>query len=63
MPHQARLDIPGMPYHIMVRGINNSTIFENDPDRVQLARCASTLQNEDWMNWGFRRPRLQAMVA
>lgn len=35
MPRQARLDIPGALHHIMVRGINKSTIFEDDQDRVQ----------------------------
>jgi hypothetical protein len=35
MPRQARLDIPGALHHIMVRGINKSTIFEDDRDRVQ----------------------------
>ena len=33
MPRQARLDIPGALHHIMVRGINKSTIFEDDRDR------------------------------
>jgi hypothetical protein len=50
-PRQARLDISGVPYHIMVRGINNSTILRDDQDRMQLARWASTLKNEDWVNW------------
>lgn len=35
MPRQARLDVPGALHHIMVRGINKSTIFEDDQDRVQ----------------------------
>ena len=35
MPRQARLDIPGALHHIMVRGINKATIFEDDQDRVQ----------------------------
>jgi REP element-mobilizing transposase RayT len=35
MPRQARLDIPGALHHIMVRGINKSTIFEDDQDRAQ----------------------------
>jgi putative transposase len=35
MPRQARLDIPGALHHIMVRGINKSTIFEDDRDRGQ----------------------------
>jgi len=35
MPRRARLDIPGALHHIMVRGINKATIFEDDQDRVQ----------------------------
>ena len=34
MPRQARLDIPGALHHIMVRGINKSTIFKDDQDRT-----------------------------
>jgi putative transposase len=33
MPRQARLDVPGALHHIMVRGINRSSIFEDDHDR------------------------------
>lgn len=35
MPRQARLDIPGALHHIMLRGINKSSIFEDDQDRKQ----------------------------
>jgi len=31
---QSRLDIPGAPHHIMVRGINKTDIFKDDQDRV-----------------------------
>lgn len=34
MPRQARLDIPGALHHIMLRGINKSSIFEDDKDRL-----------------------------
>ena len=33
MPRQARLDIPGALHHLMLRGINKSSIFEDDQDR------------------------------
>jgi putative transposase len=33
MPRQARLDVPGALHHIMVRGINKSSIFDDDQDR------------------------------
>ncbi len=35
MPRQARLDVSGALHHIMVRGINKSTIFEDDQDRIR----------------------------
>ncbi len=35
MPRQARLDIPGALHHLMLRGINKSSIFEDDQDRSQ----------------------------
>jgi len=35
MPRQARLDVPGALHHIMLRGINKSSIFEDDQDRSQ----------------------------
>jgi len=34
MPRQARLDISGALHHIMVRGINQSDIFEDDQDKT-----------------------------
>lgn len=33
MPRQARLDVPGALHHIMVRGNNKATIFNDDQDR------------------------------
>jgi len=35
MPRRARLDVPGALHHIMVRGINKSTIFNDDQDRTK----------------------------
>jgi putative transposase len=34
MPRQPRLDIPGAMHHIMVRGINKSSIFKDDRDKT-----------------------------
>ena len=34
MPRQARLDAPGVLYHIMIRGIGRQKIFINDRDRL-----------------------------
>jgi len=33
MPREPRLDTPGTLHHVMVRGIERRTIFENDRDR------------------------------
>jgi putative transposase len=33
MSRQARLDVPGALHHLMLRGINKSSIFEDDQDR------------------------------
>lgn len=38
MPRQARLDIPGALHHLMLRGINKSSMFEDDQDRSQFLR-------------------------
>ncbi len=35
MPRQARLDVPGALHHLMLRGLNKSSIFEDDQDRSQ----------------------------
>ena len=34
MPRQARLDIPGALHHIIVRGINKSSILDDDRDKA-----------------------------
>ncbi len=34
MPRQARLDAPGALHHLMLRGINKATIFDDDQDRA-----------------------------
>ena len=33
MPRQARLDAPGTLHHVMLRGIEKSTLFRDDEDR------------------------------
>jgi len=33
MPRQARLDIPGLVYHVMARGIERRNIFDDDADK------------------------------
>ena len=34
MPRQARLDAPNTLHHVMVRGIERTTIFRDDRDRA-----------------------------
>jgi putative transposase len=42
MPRQARLDAPGVLHHVMVRGIERTTLFRDDPDRTDfVARLAA----------------------
>lgn len=44
MPRQARLDIPGLLQHVIVRGIERSEIFLDDDDRSRfVARLSSLL--------------------
>jgi len=48
MPRQARLDIPGALHHLMLRGINKSSIFEDDQDRSQfLIRLEKNVTSAD----------------
>jgi putative transposase len=35
MPRHARLDVPGALHHVMVRGANQSAIFEDERDRAR----------------------------
>lgn len=44
MPRQSRIDIPGLLHHVIVRGIERSTIFHDDDDRYNfLDRLQSLL--------------------
>jgi REP element-mobilizing transposase RayT len=44
MPRTSRLDIPGLLYHVIVRGIERRPIFRDDRDRTffvdRFAACA-----------------------
>ncbi len=45
MPRGPRLDAPGTLHHVMVRGIERTTIFRDDTDRAEfLARLASGVE-------------------
>ncbi len=48
MPRQARLDIPGLLQHVIVRGIERRNIFRNNTDRrLFVERLANLLQETD----------------
>jgi hypothetical protein len=45
MPRQARLDAPGTLHHVMVRGIERTSIFRADADRADfVARLAALVE-------------------
>ena len=43
MPRQPRLDAPGTLHHVMVRGIERTAIFRDDPDRADFLGRVATL--------------------
>ncbi|MFZ3208207.1 MAG: transposase, partial [Geobacteraceae bacterium] len=43
MPRQARIDIPGLLQHVIVRGIDRSDIFQDDDDRNCFVERLSSL--------------------
>lgn len=49
MPRQARIDTPGAVHHIIIRGIERSTIFSNDQDRENFIERLSKLLVESEM--------------
>jgi len=49
MPRQPRLDPPGTLHHVMVRGIERTTIFPDDPDRREfVGRLATLAETGAW---------------
>jgi putative transposase len=46
MPRQARLDAPGTLHHVMIRGIERSTIFKDDQDRQDFISRMGRLTQE-----------------
>lgn len=46
MPRQARIDIPGLLQHVIVRGVGGEKIFLDDTDRKQFVERLSTLLTE-----------------
>lgn len=46
MPRKPRLDLPGMLYHVIVRGVERRSIFQDDDDRSDfVTRLAAGLRN------------------
>jgi len=41
MPRQARIDAPGAVDHIIIRGIEQTAIFVDDPDRENFIKRLS----------------------
>ncbi len=49
MPHQARLDVPHVLHHVMVRGLERRVIFRADSDRAEcVARLAALAEGGAW---------------
>ena len=46
MPRAARIDIPGLVYHITSRGVKRLPIFQDDADRQQFLRLLSRTRHE-----------------
>jgi REP element-mobilizing transposase RayT len=46
MPRTARLDIPGLTYHVIARGVNRCDLFLDDNDRRKFLRRFSDLLTE-----------------
>jgi len=46
MPRQARIDAPGALHHIIMRGIDRTTIFRDDKDRENFLERLSELAPE-----------------
>lgn len=54
MPRLPRLDIPGLIYHVMFRGIERKEIFKNEPDYEELlSRLSSLAGAENIKVYGF----------
>ena len=46
MPRKARIDASGALHHIIARGINRNTIFQDDFDRKNFTDRLATILNE-----------------
>ena len=65
MPRTARLDIPGLLQHVIVRGIENRDIFLDDQDRQSFLRRFSKLLQEtetDCLAWALLPNHLHLLL-
>jgi hypothetical protein len=54
IPRKSRIDIPGALHHIIVRGIERSTIFKDSPDRYNfLERLGTIIQRNQNLLFGL----------
>lgn len=65
MPRSARLDIPGLLHHVMVRGIEKTDIFADDHDRrAFLTRFAKLLQETgtECLAWALMKNHVHLLL-
>jgi REP element-mobilizing transposase RayT len=65
MTRAARIDIPGILHHVIVRGIEKCPIFLDDEDRLSFATRLSTLLGEtrtDCLAWAFLDNHLHILL-
>ena len=65
MPRQPRLDAPDTLHHVMVRGIERTTIFPDDPDRRDfIGRLAALAETGAWTvyTWALLPNRVHLVV-
>ena len=66
MPRTARLDIPGLLQHVMVRGIEKSPIFLDDEDRTPFVERFSKLRVEtdtQCYAWALRTNHFHLLIV
>ena len=65
MPRQPRLDAPGVPHHVIVRGLERRAIFRNDADRTDLVlRLAGLAEHGAFTVYGWAlRPNHAPLLA
>ena len=66
MLRQARLDAPDTLHHVMVRGIERTTIFRDDPDRTDFLGRLAALADQGALTiyaWALRVASLLPQAA